>query len=160
MKSPSMPKGRTNMQSRLLPCLALVFVLAFVMGAIPVPPDDSDSLQGIWTAQSMEADGKAAPANAVSRMRFTFQGKKLLVKGNSPDDREEQCSYKIDTTKSPNCLDFTPTKEKKTVLAIYEVKEDELKVCLRHEGSPGGRPTEFSTKPDSGLVLIVFKKAK
>ena len=44
------------------------------------------------------------------------------------------------------------------VLAI--VKGDELKLCLRHGRSSGGRPTEFSTKPDSGLISIVFKRTK
>ena len=29
------------------------------------------------------------------------------------------------------------------------IKGDELKICIRHAQSPDGRPTDFSTKPDS-----------
>lgn len=120
----------------------------------------SDPLQGTWVAQSMEADGKAAPEDAVKRVRFVFKGDKLFVKGNFSDDREEECPYTVDAKKSPRQLDFTPPKEAKPLQGIYEVKGEELKVCLRHASSDAGRPTEFATKADSKLILIVFKKQK
>jgi uncharacterized protein (TIGR03067 family) len=148
------------MPPKLLSLVVFVFLLAFVTGAGPAAPDDKASLQGVWIAKSMEADGKPAPAEEVKRMRFTFKGDKLLVRGNFDNDREEECSYEIDATKSPKHLDFTPPKEEKPILGIYAVKGDELKLCLRHGNSSGGRPTEFSTKPESDLILMVFKRAK
>lgn len=122
--------------------------------------DAKDALQGVWVAQSMEADGQAAPAETVKRMRFTFKGDKLFIKGNFEDGREEECACKIDAKQTPNHLDFRPPKEKKPILGIYEVKENDLKVCLRHASSSAGRPTAFATKAGSKLVLIVFKKQK
>ena len=107
----------------------------------------------------MESGGKPAPAEAARRLRFTFQGDKLLVKGNFPDDREETCSYKLDEQKNPNQLDFTPPKEDKPVLGIYKLKGDQLVICFRHGGSPGGRPTKLTTKDDPTLILVRFKKA-
>ena len=121
--------------------------------------DGAKALQGVWAAASMEADGTPAPAKDVERMRFTFKENKLLIRGNFRDDRE-QSAYKVDPKQSPKQLDFTPPKEQKPILGIYEVNGDELKVCLRHASSSDGRPTEFATKPDSKLVLIVFKKQK
>ena len=106
----------------------------------------------------MEADGKAAPPEDVERMRFTFKGDKLLLRGNFANDMEEDCSFAVDTTKTPHQLDFTPPNEKKPIVGIYEVKGAELKVCLRHASSPDGRPTTFATKPDSNLVLIILKR--
>ena len=142
----------------------VVFVfLALVMGAGPVVPDDKASLQGVWIAESMEVDGKPAPAKAVKRMRFTFKGDSVSVRGNHNDDSQEQCGYEIDAAKSPKHLDITPSKEsnqKKPVLGIYDIKGDELKLCLRHGNSSDGRPTEFSTKPESNLILMVFKRVK
>jgi uncharacterized protein (TIGR03067 family) len=129
------------------------------MAASPAT-DDKAALQGIWIAQSMEADGKSAPSDTVKNMRFTFKGDKLLVRGNFDNEREEECSYEIDATKSPKHLDFTPPKEKKPLLAIYELKDDELKICIRHASSSEGRPDKFDTKPDSKLILLVLKKAK
>ena len=141
----------------MVPCLMMV-LLAYSRGADNV----QDSLQGVWVAQSMEADGEPAPADAVKRMRFTFKADTLLVKGNFGDDREMECSYTIDPKKSPKHLDFSPAKEKEKtpILGIFEVKGDELKVCLRHASSSNGRPTDFASKADSKLVLIVFKKQK
>lgn len=128
--------------------------------AIAKAADDATNLQGVWIAESMEADGEAAPAEAVKRIHFTFKGDKLFVKGNFADDREEECTFKVDAKQSPKHLEFTAPKEQKPVLGIYEVKKDELKICLRHARSADGRPTEFATKPNSKLILIVFKKQK
>ena len=116
------------------------------------------ALQGAWQAQSLEAEGNPAPDEAVKRMMFTFRGDKLLLRGNFRNDREEEATYSVDTGKSPKQLDFTVPGAPQPVLAIYDVNGDELKVCLRHASSKEGRPTEFASKPDSKLVLIVLKK--
>ena len=87
-------------------------------------------------------------------------GEKLLIRGNFSDDREEECTYETDSKKSPMRLDFTPKTEKMAVQGIYELKDDELKVCMRPANAPEGRPKEFATKAGTRLVLIVFKKKK
>lgn len=122
--------------------------------------DDNErrQLQGVWLAQSMESEGKAAPKFIVERMRFTFRGDKLFVKGNFRDGREEECTFRVDPSKSPKHLDFTPPKKQSPVLCIYDVDGDQLKICFRHARSDAGRPTEFATKAESQLVMIVFKK--
>jgi uncharacterized protein (TIGR03067 family) len=147
------------MQSRLFSLLVSAFLLCLVTGAGRVAPDDKASLQGVWSAESMEADGKPAPAEVVKWMRLTFKGDNVLFRGNFGDDREEECSFKIDATKSPRHFDFTPPNQEKPILGIYEITGDKLRICLRHGGSSAGRPTEFSTKPESGLILTVFKRA-
>ncbi len=93
-------------------------------------------------------------------MRLTFKGDKLLFLGNFDDDREEECIYKFDVKRFPNHLEFTPPNEKKPILGIFEVKGDELKICLRHARSNKGRPTEFATKEDSQLILLVLRRQK
>lgn len=137
-----------------------MFSLLLVLAGIAAAPDDNAALQGVWNAKSMESDGRPEPAGSVKQMRFTFKGDKLLIRGNFQNDREEECSYKIDASKSPKHLDFTPPTEKKPILAIYEIKGDELKMCIRHGNSSGGRPKEFSSKPGSNFILLVFVKAK
>ena len=96
------------------------------------------------------------------RMGFGFKGDKLHFRGQSRSIVEKQFSYRVDATKSPKHLDITPDKpnQGETTLGIYALTGDELKVCLRYDRNQGGRPTEFSTKADSGLVLMVFKRAK
>ena len=146
---------------RIIPIALIVPCIMMALQPITRAGNDAkDSLQGVWVAQSMEVDGKAVPVDVAKRLRFTFKGDKLFLKGNFKDDREEECPYKIDPKQSPKHLDFSPPKEKSPILGIYEVKGDELKVCLRHAASSDGRPTEFTTKADSKLMLIVFKKQK
>jgi uncharacterized protein (TIGR03067 family) len=84
--------------------------------------DAKKPLQGVWIAQSVEADGKPAPAEAVKSMRMPFKGEKLFLVGNSPDGREDECVYTVDPAKSPKHLDFTPPKEKKAILALRAEK--------------------------------------
>lgn len=121
--------------------------------------DAKKPLQGVWIAKSMEVDGKALPAEEAKRMRFTFKGAKLFVKGGyKKDDQEEECDYKLDVMKSPHHLDITRRDEGKTVQAIYEIRDGVLKICIRHEGSSEGRPKEFATTPESKLILLVLTK--
>ena len=141
--------------------LSLCVVLCCLFGLLATAgaEDKTDvPLQGIWQATSVETEGKAAPAEAVARMRFTFKGDKLLLRGNFEDDREETCTFQLDTKESPQHLDVTPPKQQKPTPGIYELKGDVLKICLRHASSDAGRPTEFATTPDSKLILIVFKR--
>jgi alpha-L-fucosidase len=119
---------------------------------------DPAALQGIWVARSMEIDGKPVPDEDLKHMRFDFQGDSVIVRGNHNNDEEETARYSIAPHKSPKEIEIAPLKEKNSILGIYELKDDELKLCLRHASSHKGRPTEFSTKPDTQLVLLSLKK--
>jgi uncharacterized protein (TIGR03067 family) len=147
--------------SRLLLFMALISFGLIALHPVSMAGDDaSKALQGVWIGQSMEAEGKALPAEIAMKMQFKFEGNKFFMKGNFEDGREVECAYKLDPKKSPKHFEFTPPDAKKTILGIYEIKGDELKVCLRHESSSDGRPTAFATQEGSKLVLIVLKKKK
>ncbi|MBX7104388.1 MAG: TIGR03067 domain-containing protein [Gemmataceae bacterium] len=138
--------------------LLLIVAVSANMPGTASADDAAKPLQGVWYGQSMETNGKPLPAEEARRMRFRFVGDKLFIKGNFKDDREEECPFTVKATESPKHLSFSPPKEKNGILGIYEIKGDELKVCLRHSTSTEGRPKEFATKPDSQLIMIVFKK--
>ena len=143
--------------------IQLVSLLAAVsLLAGPAAPDDKASLQGVWVAQSLESEGKPDSGAKVMQMGFVFKGDKLRFWANHDHSVEKQFSYRVDATKSPMHLDITSDKpnQGETTLGIYAIQGDELKVCLRCDRNKGGHPTEFSTKPDSGLILLVFKRAK
>jgi uncharacterized protein (TIGR03067 family) len=140
--------------------------------------DDRESLQGVWNVQSIEKgvwdDGKPTPPEVVKRLRFTFKGDKLVLKGGFADDEEVSYNYKIDATKSPKHLDMYPIYVQRGTMAplylqsgqmaslfgIYEINGDELKFCWT--GRTHYRPTEFSSKGEgeSGGILIVLKREK
>lgn len=116
--------------------------------------NDSDSLVGTWKATSIEANGKTIKGDDASRMEMQFKPDTLIIKGSFGDDREESCTWKIDVSKSPKTLDFTPGKHD-PVLAIYELNGDELKICFIKESKE--RPKEMSA---SKQTLITLKRAK
>jgi uncharacterized protein (TIGR03067 family) len=53
-------------------------------------------------------------------------------------------------TKGPN--------KGKTILAVYEIKDDTLRVCYDLSGK--ARPKEFKTKADTQLFLVEYKREK
>lgn len=143
-----------------------MWTAAIALSFLAIPPlagpadDAKAALQGAWSAQSMKADGRDAPAEAVEKMRFTFKGDDLLLRGNFKSDKEDTCTYTVDASKSPKQIDITMPNAPAPAPGIYEIKGDELRICLRHANAPGERPTEFVSTPGSKIVLIVLKKDK
>ena len=122
--------------------------------------DDKKALKGVWQAKSVEFQGNASPEDKFKTLRFTFKEDLLLFRGDRMGENQDIYIYSIDATKSPKQLDLMKLKDTREGVAIYELKGDELKVCLLREGSNEGRPTEFTTKKGSDRVLIVFQKKR
>src|ERR1043166_5180599 len=118
-----------------------------------------EKLQGTWRFQSHEHDGKAMAKEQVEGMTITFTGDKWTVKVG--DMVVQAGTHKFDPTQKPATVDATVTEGEnkgKTMLGIYELKDDTIKVCFDPEGKT--RPTEFKTTPDSGRFLAVVKREK
>ena len=137
--------------------------LVFFLPTTAKTTDDKKLLQGLWQAQSVFVGGKDVSEEAAKFMQFIFKDDKLIVKGNFGKDSAEECAYKIDSTKSPKHLDILPPSQSQPVLAIYELNNNELKVCIRRPPSPkesGERPKTFETESDANLTLVIFKQQK
>jgi uncharacterized protein (TIGR03067 family) len=124
------------------------------------------NFDGTWGAVSYvengHGEGETGPANE-SGVLWVFKGDKVTwladVEGASL-----QGSFKLDPKSKPKTIDFTfpPTpdfKKSTTILGIYEIEGDTLKICY---GTDEGvkRPTEFKSKPKTSHVMIVFKKVE
>ncbi len=73
----------------------------------------------------------------------------------------DQGTCKLDPHKSPKAMDITGTdgpNKGKTILAIYDHKEDTLRICYDLGGKE--RPAEFATKAKTKLFLVTYKRAK
>ena len=140
----------------------LLFAAMMMWSPAPSPTtgeDPKDVLQGVWQAKSTKADGKDAPEEAVKRIKVTFKGDKVVV-GNRNDDTEEESDYTLDATKTPKQITIVRKEGAKPIQGIYKLKDEELTICIRHESSDEGRPTEFASTEGSKLVLIVLTKQK
>jgi uncharacterized protein (TIGR03067 family) len=70
-------------------------------------------------------------------------------------------TIKLDPTKKPRAIGVTFTEGEhkgETRLGNYEIEIDVFRVCLARVG--GERPAEFTARPGSGRILIVYKREK
>jgi uncharacterized protein (TIGR03067 family) len=123
----------------LLTIVLCLVALSPVAGIAPIVQSGSarTELEGAWQARSIELDGKPAPADTVTRTRYTFKGKQLLVRGNYATDREDELTFAADPSDTPKYLDLTDVNGYESA-GIYEIKDDALTICF----SRGERPVE------------------
>jgi len=72
---------------------------------------------------------------------------------------EKEFIYRLDPSKTPKALDLCPTDSAKTLLGIYHLDGDDLKICFCQRGKQE-RPATFANywKPESYTCLIVLKR--
>jgi uncharacterized protein (TIGR03067 family) len=114
--------------------------------------------EGEWVVDSLEGPKTDAPGPGAITFRFT--GDKVFVK-EPKRDKEEVAGFTVDLTKKPAAIDIRPDQGPKdqTILGIFEVKGDTMKLCFAH-GGMGDRPTEFKGDPEKGIMFITLKRAK
>ena len=142
--------------------LALFTLLALTLSAYAGEKgdgkEDLKKLQGTWKVVALEADGKAQPKEK-SPKEIVIEGKKLTGLG-------PEMTVTLDPGKKPKWVDLTFKREGKLypVRAIYEVRGDELKVCipLAEKGKlfENKRPTGFETKGKAVMLLKARRAEK
>ena len=114
-------------------------------------------LQGNWRFVSMEVQGQHRADMEFSKSKVVFQGDQWTV---SEDHRiAAQSFFRMDPTKTPKTIDIVDIDKGRLIRGIYKLEGDTFTVCDRG-AEKDGRPAEFATRPDSGLVLVVLARAK
>jgi uncharacterized protein (TIGR03067 family) len=141
---------------RLLPGVLAVFVLAAADSA-DRSAKDLQMLQGDWAAESMVRDGQEYPAEDAQALFRTIKGDTYTVfRFSKPIGKG---TMKLDATKNPKTIDFTPEGGKTPPLAgIYALDSDKLTLCIALPGKP--RPAKFASEADSGMTLSVWMREK
>ena len=94
-----------------------------------------------------------------ARITFAFDGDKLTVRKD--ETVLGRASFALDLAAMPRLIDLTAMGNDagKKVLGIYEMKNDDLKLCLDLNSTD--RPAAFESKAGQGQqVLIVLKRVK
>ncbi len=120
--------------------------------------DDAKRVLGTWKPVTAEAGGKSLPEEFIKSTTLVLTGGKYTVTIGKQTD---EGTWKSDATNKPRTLDITGTKgpnQGKTILAIYELKGDSLRVCYDLSGK--ARPKEFKTMPDTALFLVEYKRQR
>jgi len=151
-------------------CFTVGVALTMALVAARILADDSASeqaikkdrkqMEGTWRAVSLEVNGnKAAELDAKKITVINHVDGTWTLK---VDDKEiSKGTNKIDPTKKPKTIDFTPTEGQgkgKQFLGIYEQGKNHRKLCFVEAGKD--RPTEFSSAVDSERVLVVFERQR
>jgi uncharacterized protein (TIGR03067 family) len=113
-----------------------------------IPGDAADA---VWTSSTL-----FHPAN-LARLRIDDGSLWFL---NPEDGSDVSIPCGIDHTKTPKTLDLMESGMPPLAQGIYEVKGNQLKICLaRYVASMSGneRPKDFSIAPNSGDVLLVLE---
>jgi|SRR5215470_3820855 len=142
----------------LLTAVATVLAsVLFAASATELVAQSAGTLDGTWTAVSAERNG--TPADDVKGHRLTFARNTFVI------EREGKTLYKgtfkTDPAKKPAQIDFVQTEGQdkgKTWRGIYLVEGDTLRTNDNAPDISKPRPTQFTTAPGSGYVLVVFKR--
>lgn len=113
-------------------------------------------MRGTWVIESAELGGEKTDA---------FKGRTLVIEKDKytvkVGESIDKGILKLDPDKSPRAMDIVgkegPNKGK-TIVAIYELKDDAMQICYALEGTT--RPTEFSSQGGKTLFLVHYKRQK
>jgi uncharacterized protein (TIGR03067 family) len=150
------------MKSRIAVALC---VLGVVLGRPAAADDKADpgaaelkKVQGTWTFESQEVGGQKVPADQLKAMTITFEGDKFTVKGG--DQVMQAGTQKLDPAKKAVDAKVTEgVSAGTTMLGIYELDGDTLKVCFDSSGKK--RPAEYkTTEGNTDTFVAVLKRVK
>ena len=120
---------------------------------------DAEAIQGKWNVVSAVYSGKAAKneENEKDGLGFWTINKTQIVYSE-----KSLADYMLNTAKKPKEIDAThpaaANQTAETLLGIYELEGDQLRICIARSGSP--RPTKFESAAESKTNLIVLKRVK
>jgi uncharacterized protein (TIGR03067 family) len=147
---------------------------AFFAGAEP----DGDAvkqewmkLEGTWTVTQMEVEGKSLLEKGMPVPRMTVKGGKITPDSKDVPEGEklDSSTIKLDPSQKPKTITVPnlkggDPKEGVTLIGIYELKGDELRVCAQAVESAKlkerekERPKAFDSK--QGVLVILKREAK
>jgi uncharacterized protein (TIGR03067 family) len=135
--------------------MALLLCGASLAPAADDKKEDKDKLQGKWKVVKVDRDWKVSRVSEsdVDFFHLVFAGDKVRVELKTS---KEEGTYKIDPKKKVKTIDFMPTTgddKGRTLKGIYELKDDDLKICVAQEPQETDRPEKFKS---SGSRIVVY----
>jgi uncharacterized protein (TIGR03067 family) len=142
-----------------LVCLVAALTIGTTAAQDDAAKTELKKLEGTWATVSIEAAGqKVTDEDKIKSRKLTTKGEKYTLKVG---DETVQGTIEINPTKKPKTIDAkadSGTNKGKTLLGIYELDGDSLKICLALPGKD--RPAAFATAAENGQQLVVYKREK
>jgi uncharacterized protein (TIGR03067 family) len=134
---------------------ASMLVGAAAEGAEPV---SAKNLVGSWSCSSAVIDGRPLAYETARQLKLTLTADRY--KTERGDQVLFDSTYKLDAAKNPTQIDMIGTEgelKDKAALGILKLDGDQLTMCYVMPGKE--RPTAFESAPQSGVFLVVWKRA-
>jgi len=147
---------------------ALMMVLAGFMGVVdrPLPKkdvakDDAKLLQGTWRVTLLQSRGRPFPEERLRQLDY-----KLIIQGQEfyfmlQNRKTQGMQFKVDPASKPKAIDLTPMTGRgkgQTILAIYSLEGDTLRICQPIRG--GKRPSDFISSVGTRQNVMILKREK
>jgi uncharacterized protein (TIGR03067 family) len=136
-------------------CAALSFTASAVRGD---GQEDRKTMDGTWLPVAAELAGQKFPDAVLKSMKLIMSDGSYTV---HVGDTIDKGTAQVDAAATPKSIDIAGTEgpnKGKTILAIYELSGDTLRVCYDLTGKQ--RPTEFKTAKDTQQFLVTYKRDK
>src|SRR5262249_30880241 len=117
---------------------------------------DADATQGSWRAAAAELGGKEFPEKVRESIKLVIKDNTYTVTIGKVVDKG---TVKVNSSAKPKEFDIIGTEgpnKDKTILAIYEVDGDTMRVC--YDLGLTGRPKEFKTAGEAKHFLVTYKR--
>ena len=118
-----------------------------------------DSLEGTWKLTSVEFNAQPISMEKLQDSRLVVNGTKYSFKLG---DTRLEMTHVLLADRNPKAMDMTIVEGPdtgKTFHAIYKLEGSLLTIC-RHMEPDKERPAAFGTRPESGLLLIIWMRDK
>lgn len=137
----------------MMKCLFVLFVVAAPLPAEDKKPiDDKAKLQGTWTVEAFEIDGKKLPATDIPLKSLIFEAGKLTVKRV---DDTKSTTFKLNAAQKPPQIDITPDGADMVVKFLYQLDGDTLKL-YGPKNDTDDRPASYEAAP----LIVTLKREK
>jgi uncharacterized protein (TIGR03067 family) len=135
-----------------------VILATTIFASLPVRAADAkaENFDGTWSLVSAEMAGQKMPDEFLKSIKLVIKGDTYTVTAGEGVDKG---TIKADASVKPKTLDITSTEgpnKGKTILAIYELDGDNMRVCYDISGK--ARPTEFKSPAGSQNFLVTYKR--
>jgi uncharacterized protein (TIGR03067 family) len=136
--------------------LAAVAVVALAVPALAQPKDApaaAKALNGSYTLQEVNFDGKPAPAEVTKPVTGVDIKDGTITVRSAKNDAPAK--FTIDATMTPATIDIVTKEGEKAKLGLYKVEKGELTIVF---SDTGPRPTDFSTGDGLRKMVLVKKE--
>lgn len=139
------------------------WIPALLVGlSVGADPSDIAQLSGTWRVTTLVENGKALSAKQIAASYVadqivTIDGPTISYRTPEMIDPVRR-PFVINAKAEPKQIDIIGGEKGREVQGIYGLFGDSLMICLPTADAHAGRPTEFTSQPDSEHVILVLKR--